>query len=89
VFRFKGFRLKFIGINTTFSRFGRGLYFAPNSSKSNDYTDGDTRAMFLCKVAAGREYVVYNDMRNLEKPPSGYDSVYGEVGQALNYPGIG
>ena len=63
------------------------MYFAPNSSKSNDYTDGSTRAMFMCKVAAGKEYVVYNDMRNLQKPPSGYDSVYGEVGQALNYPG--
>jgi hypothetical protein len=51
-------------------RFGRGIYFAPNSSKSNDYItqapgSGNKRVMFLCRVALGKEYVVTQDNPNL------------------------
>jgi hypothetical protein len=85
VLKNEGFQLKHSGLNITFQRFGKGIYFAPNSSKANDYTDA-IRAMFLCKVAAGREYITQEDQSTLTAPPPGYDSVYGEPGQRLNYP---
>lgn len=70
----------------TFSRFGHGIYFAPNSSKSNDYNSDPIKAMFYCKVAAGKVYETENDRTDLKKPPTGYDSVYGKEGARLNYP---
>ena len=42
--------------------------------------------MFLCKVAAGREYITQVDQSDFTAPPTGYNSVYGEPGQRLNYP---
>jgi hypothetical protein len=71
-------------------RFGRGLYFAHNSSKANDYTSPNSttglRVMFQCDVACGKVYCTQYDMTSLTSPPSGYDSVEGVPGGSLNYP---
>lgn len=82
-----GFNVTFAQTNHSWGRFGSGLYFAPNSSKSHDYvhTKGNVKVMILCKVAAGKVFKTKVDMPNLRCPPSGYDSVSGEVGGNLNY----
>lgn len=70
-----------------FQRFGNGFYLAPNSSKCNDYTqsyDG-FKAILLCDVLTGRRYYVRNNRQHLQRPPTGYDSVYGNIGEDLNY----
>eukprot|EP01126_Amoeba_proteus_P040943 TRINITY_DN4392_c0_g2_i11.p1 TRINITY_DN4392_c0_g2~~TRINITY_DN4392_c0_g2_i11.p1 ORF type:complete len:293 (-),score=22.05 TRINITY_DN4392_c0_g2_i11:72-950(-) len=76
--------------NIRWGRFGNGIYFAPNSSKSHDYNTNsevdDVRAMLLCKVIMGTTFVTRDNHCHLIHPPSGYDSVTGEVGNALNYP---
>lgn len=76
-------------------RYGRGLYFSSTSGKSNDYAGGSERVrgrgrrwrtLFVARVAAGRAYCT--DAVELDlpgRPPDGYDSVVGEVGQHLNY----
>ena len=73
--------------NIKFQRFGHGFYLAPNSSKCHDYTQGahGYRAMLLCDVCPGRKYNLRSNNKNLRKPPSGYDSVFGETGGHLNY----
>ena len=73
--------------NINFQRFGHGFYLAPNSSKCHDYTQGahGYRAMLLCDVCPGRKYSIQTDSVQLKGPPSGYDSVYGQVGNRLNY----
>lgn len=83
-----------------FERFGAGLYFAPNASKSNDYTTENancadhacgcrgSRAMILCHVSSGRAYVARENMPHLHEPPRGYDSVMGITGTALMYPEV-
>jgi len=80
-------------------RYGSGLYFAPNSSKSNDYNEASERSqraggssyrnwrcMFLCNVAIGNAYETQDEMLPEDRcPPPGYDSVVGRVGPHLNY----
>ena len=83
-----GFNPKRIGSNIPrFTRFGKGFYLAPNSSKCHDYTQGSKthRAMLLCDVAPGSKYILKHDSTGLEGPPQGYDSVYGQKGGNLNY----
>ena len=82
-----GFLEKFINANIPYQRFGDAFYFALNSSKSHDYTQGHGiyRAMLLCKVAVGRRYVTQRNHRELTAPPKGYDSVHGKHGGTLNY----
>jgi len=82
-----GFLEKFISANINFQRFGDAFYFAFNSSKSHDYTQGhgEYRAMLLCKVAVGKRYITQHNHCELTAPPSGYNSVYGKRGGSLNY----
>ena len=42
--------------------------------------------MLLCDVLPGRRFVVETNRLHLQDPPTGYDSVYGKVGEDLNYP---
>ena len=67
--------------NVKFQRFGNGFYFAPNSSKCHDYTQGNPRhqlrAMLLFDVAPGKKYRMQANSQNLTAPPNGYDSVHG------------
>ena len=76
--------------NASFQRFGPGFYLAPNSSKCHDYArrcNGYThKAMILCEVHPGRKYHLQTNRQQLNGPPPGYDSVYGQVGEDLNYP---
>ena len=46
-----------------------------------------TSAMFVARVAAGRAFRTTEGELELagDAPPLGYDSVVGEVGEALNY----
>jgi len=85
-----GFDTNFIRNNIDFQRFGNGFYLAPNSSKCHDYTQGayGFRAMLLCDVCPGRKYQLERNSQQLQGPPPGYDSVYGQVGCKLNYPEI-
>ena len=75
-------------IKDRFQRFGTGSYLAPNSSKCHDYTQSYNgfKAMLLCDVLPGRKYVVQTNRQHLRSPPTGYNSVYGNVGKDLNYP---
>lgn len=79
-----------IGKNIDFQRFGSGFYLAPNSSKCHDYTEGahNCRAMLLCDVLPGNKFNLDTNKQTLTGPPPGYDSVYGQVGNKLNYPEI-
>ena len=72
----------------SFQRFGNGFYLAPNSSKCNDYVRGcnSHKAMLLCQVYPGKKYNIQRNRQHLTGPPPGYDSVYGNVGEDLNYP---
>ena len=83
----RGFDRSLITSNIRFTRFGKGFYLAPNSSKCHDYTQGiiDYRVMLLCDVATGNKYICKHDQTTLPGPPQGYDSVYGLKGGALNY----
>ena len=72
----------------SFQRFGAGFYRAPNSSKCNDYVRrcNGHKAMLLCDVFPGRKFILQRNRQHMTGPPSGYDSVYGHVGEDLNYP---
>ena len=85
-----GLDRKCIGRNIDFQRYGSGFYLAPNSSKCHDYTEGahGYRAMLLCDVLSGRKYSLQTNGQTLTGPPQGYDSVYGQVGDKLNYPEV-
>ena len=84
------------GLDTTcisresFQRFGAGFYLAPNSSKCHDYCRTSNgyihKAMLLCQVHPGRKYQLQTNRRHLSGPPAGFDSVFGQVGEKLNYP---
>jgi hypothetical protein len=58
-----------------FTRFGKGVYFAPHSSKSHDYTTGapgtEVRMMLLCQVAKGSSHDTTQDLTTLTSPPLG------------------
>jgi hypothetical protein len=80
-------------------RYGPGLYFAPQSSKSNDYNDNSERirpaqyrqtrrwrCMFLCNVVVGKAFTTDEHMLPEDQcPPPGYQSIIGVKGKALNY----
>ena len=88
-----GFDPSRIGTNIPrFMRYGRGFYFAPNSSKCHDYTQGaeeyGVRAQLLCLVASGTRFETTSDHTSLTQPPQQYDSVYGRAGGTLNYPEV-
>ena len=96
----KGFDSKRVSSNA-WQRFGKGFYLAPNSSKSYDYPlagrnqTGTTlryRCLIVCDVAPGCKYTLYKNDPSLQRPPSGYHSVYGKakwlwfkVSSDLNY----
>lgn len=80
------------GVYITGSMFGNGLYFADQSSKSEQYSFGggygsrygkDTYFMFVADVALGKIKGYRDAQSHLTKPPSGYDSVQGEKGSYL------
>jgi poly [ADP-ribose] polymerase len=80
------------GVYVTGSMFGNGLYFADQSSKSEQYAFGrygggggksDSFFMFVADVALG-EIKQYEDAQShLNKPPAGYHSVQGKKGRYL------
>ena len=82
-----GFLQKFKRANIRFQRFGDAFYFGVNSSTSHDYTQGHGkyRAILLCKVVVGRQYVTQYNYCELNAPLPGYDSVYGRHGETFNY----
>eukprot|EP00997_Jenningsia_sp_PLL12_P001593 NODE_125_length_2437_cov_53.880235_g108_i0.p1 GENE.NODE_125_length_2437_cov_53.880235_g108_i0~~NODE_125_length_2437_cov_53.880235_g108_i0.p1 ORF type:complete len:232 (-),score=38.42 NODE_125_length_2437_cov_53.880235_g108_i0:954-1649(-) len=65
-------------------QFGKGHYFAFDSSKSDCYSlDSDIggyRTMLLCKVAMGRSEILKQDRPELTQPPNGMNSVLAEIG---------
>ena len=88
-----GFDPDRIGTNIPrFMRFGRGFYFAPNSSKCHDYTLGveeyGVRALLVCLVASGTKFETTTDHTSLTQAPQQYDSVFGTAGGTLNYPEV-
>ena len=73
--------------NRSWQRFGKGFYFAPNSSKSYDYPRAthspanlgtNYRCMLVCDIAPGRKYTVYKNDPLITGPPEGYHSIYGK-----------
>ena len=81
------------GVYVTGSMFGAtGIYFADQSSKSEQYAfgrygggsgHGSSYFMFVADVALGRIKKYQDSQSHLTKPPSGYDSVQGEKGSYL------
>ncbi|KIO24522.1 hypothetical protein M407DRAFT_76921, partial [Tulasnella calospora MUT 4182] len=72
-------------------RFGAGIYTTSVSSKADDYCknpDGSgssLRALVVCNVVLGNSFYITQTNEKLKGPPTGYDSVFGEVGDDLNY----
>ena len=86
----KGFDPSLRGTNIPrFKRYGNGFYFAPNSSKCHDYTQGveaiGLRAQLLCLVASGTRFETTKNHTDLSKPPQSCHSVFGVKGGVLNY----
>ncbi|KAH0833183.1 ADP-ribosylation [Lanmaoa asiatica] len=78
------------GSKNSFKRFGHGIYTTSCSSKADDYVSnlpesGALRVMILSRVVVGRPYKRYRNAPDLVAPPSGYDSIAGEIGWDLNY----
>lgn len=80
------------GVYITGSMFGNGLYFADQSSKSEQYSFGggwgtrngsNTCFMFVADVALGKIKGYEDAQSHLTKPPAGYDSVQGKKGRYL------
>jgi poly [ADP-ribose] polymerase len=80
------------GVYITGSMFGNGLYFADQSSKSEQYAfgrygggsgRGETYFMFVADVALGKIKEYDNAQSHLTKPPQGYNSVQGKKGYSL------
>jgi len=86
----QGFLMKYANSTRSWGRFGKGLYFAPDAAKSNDYAVGEPnsgiKCLILCKVVVGKAMIYQTDQTTLTQPPPGYDSVLGETGQSLNFP---
>lgn len=79
---------------TTTSRSGCRYFLAPNSSKSNEYTQKSYalhryRTILLCDVLPGKKYTVCASPTRVPAPPPGYDSVYLTPGSNLKDPLIG
>ena len=74
--------------NRSWQRFGKGFYFAFNSSKSYDYPrathdsssagSSKYRCMLVCDIAPGCKHKLYRNDPSIERPPPGYNSVYGK-----------
>ncbi|KAI9570622.1 ADP-ribosylation [Boletus coccyginus] len=78
------------GSKNSFKRFGHGIYTTTCSSKADDYVSNisesaSLRVMILSRVVVGRPYKRYRNAPDLIAPPSGYDSIAGEIGWDLNY----
>jgi poly [ADP-ribose] polymerase len=80
------------GVYITGSMFGNGLYFADQSSKSEQYAFGrfgggsgqaDTYFMFVTDVALGKIKQYESSQSNLTRAPSGFHSVQGKKGSYL------
>lgn len=70
------------------SRFGRGIYFAPNSARSLMYTDfgnGNDAFMFINQVMLGNVKELSGGSGSLKSAPDGYHSVLGNT----SYGGLG
>lgn len=83
------YKMKFMGSNTGWGRFGRGIYTSSASSKSDAYIKNlgasSTKVLILNKVVVGKGYKTTQDQPALTSPPVGYDSVLAEPGAGLNY----
>jgi hypothetical protein len=77
--------------NDVWQRFGHGLYFAFDSSKSHEYPlgslnpKGGVRQMLLCKVITGKRFLTTKNIPDLQRAPEGFDAVHGQAGVDLNY----
>ena len=73
-------------------RFGKGFYFAVNSSKAYDYPislyrlkkQPRQRCLLVCEIAPGRKHYVYRDEPSLRGPPRDCHSVYGKANPSPN-----
>ena len=84
----RGLLVRPSGAIHTGSMFGDGKYYAWQSTKSLNYTDGgywtggrnhqDSRFMFLLDVAMGNMHIA-SGPKFYKGPPSGYHSVYGKA----------
>lgn len=78
------FDIAFYKNNTSWGRFGCGIYSSSTSSKSDSYSantqTSPLKAMLLNKVVVGRGQIVNQDSPNLTAPAAGFDSVLGEPG---------
>lgn len=88
----KGLLMRPPGVYITGSMFGNGIYFADQSSKSEQYATarfggtsgaGESYFMFVADVALGKVKKFQNSQSNLNAPPTGYNSVQGEKGRSL------
>lgn len=80
------------GVYITGSMFGNGLYFADQSSKSEQYSTSrfggsrrgaDTYFLFVADVALGKVKKYTSAQTHLSRPPSGFNSVQGAKGSYL------
>lgn len=88
----KGLLMRPPGVYITGSMFGNGIYFADQSSKSEQYStarfggsrgSSSTYYMFVADVALGKIMKYKNAQSWLTEPPRGYHSVQGEKGYSL------
>ena len=59
---------------------GGGIYFAENSSKSNEYVTSDYKGhcyMFMARVLLGDPHESMMSLNNIRMPPNEKDSVIG------------
>jgi poly [ADP-ribose] polymerase 2/3/4 len=65
--------------------FGQGIYFAPNSTKSDQYCSAQygPKMLMIAEVAAGEPFVpkTSNECGNFRGAPRGYDSVWAKGGK--------
>lgn len=84
-----GFDEQFVALKINFTRFGKGIYFAPNSSKCHDYTVANSsygyRCLMYVEIAPGKKQIETKNATHLLAPNPGFDSVYGKSGVVLNY----
>jgi hypothetical protein len=83
-----GFTVDLAGTNIAYARFGKGIYFGDHSSKAHGYASENSigkRAMLLCEVATGVEYVLSESATEF-KLPKKFHSVRGIPGMHLNFP---
>ena len=88
----RGLLMRPPGVYVTGSMFGNGLYFADQSSKSEQYSTArfggggrrsNTFFLFVADVALGKIKEYERAQTHLQKPPRGYHSVQGVKGYSL------